>query len=166
MKVIKFLVNQKMRFKKKLIISLALTIIVLVCILFASPLQAKDTSGGYGYKEPKGTVVYRTIFARPWESIEQFEQWYYDQPLLQTFIMPSGAFVVDCDDYAVRLQREALRQGYSVSCQLVENGKLFEVRVTDILEPHMGNLVIIGNSIYYVEPLPRELEIVRVCDKD
>jgi len=31
---------------------------------------------------------------------------------------------------------------------------------------HMGNLVIIGNDIYYVEPQPDDFKIVWLCNKD
>ncbi len=53
---------------------------------------------------------------------------------------PSGKY--DCDDYALQLQRRAAESGFLMSVTIIEReGK-----------PHMINLCVIGNNIYYIEP--------------
>ena len=53
----------------------------------------------------------------------------------------------DCDDFAYRLQKSALAQGYLMSTEIiVENG-----------EQHMINSTIIGNNIYFIEPRTDEV---------
>jgi len=71
----------------------------------------------------------------------------------------------DCDDYAEDLQRKALEQGFLMSQHLILKGKIFGVKVTKITEPHMGNLTIIGNDIYYIESIPPH-SIARITGRD
>ena len=54
----------------------------------------------------------------------------------------------DCDDYAIQLQRRAAQSGYLISVTLVDDPQQ---------GPHMINLAIIGNDIYYVEPQTDEV---------
>ena len=58
----------------------------------------------------------------------------------------------NCVDYAMNLQTEALKDGYIMSIALVRDGQLYGVNVTNLAGGHMGNLVMIKNEIYYVEP--------------
>jgi len=71
----------------------------------------------------------------------------------------------DCDDYAEALQRKALEQGFLMSQQLVLNGRVYGRKVSEYTEPHMGNLTVIGNSIYYIESVPPH-NIVRITSRD
>jgi hypothetical protein len=73
---------------------------------------------------------------------------------------------VDCDDYAMRLQQQAYEDGYMVSVQLIFNGYLDDVRVSDVMGAHMGNLVIIGNNIYWIEPQQAHVKIVFITYLD
>jgi len=109
-------------------------------------------------------IIYRNLYSRDWASVEEFKGWYEAQDF--RILFPSGAYTVDCDDYAVRLQREALKQGYSVSQALVLRGKYYEVKVTKGRAGHAGNLVLIDNSYYYVEPHPERFSMVWLCDRD
>ncbi len=77
-----------------------------------------------------------------------------------------GNQAADCDDYASRLQLEAFKDGYILSVQLVENGRLSGKNVSNFLELHMGNLAMIGNTIYFIEPQPKYFRVVYVCDRD
>lgn len=78
---------------------------------------------------------------------------------------PGATPQYDCDDYAEALQKKALEQGYLMSQQLVANGSLFGVRVTQWTEPHMGNLTMVGDDIYYVESIPPH-KVVRIVSRD
>ena len=73
-------------------------------------------------------------------------------------------FSYDCDDYARALRRRALEQGFLMSLQLVSDGEIFGVKVSDFAGPHMGNLSMIGNDIYYIEPSTDEFCLVTAVD--
>jgi FtsZ-binding cell division protein ZapB len=77
-----------------------------------------------------------------------------------------GNKVADCDDYASRLQLEAFKDGYLLSVQLIKNGLLYDKNVSNYVEAHMGNLAMIGNEIYFIEPQPDFFRIVFVCNRD
>lgn len=109
-------------------------------------------------------IKYRNIFPRQFESIEQFEEWYGAQEFKPLF--PSGAYQVDCNDYAGRLQRVALQQGYPVSQALVLDGRYYGIRVSGERDGHTGNLVLIGNTYYYIEPEPEKFKVVELVEKD
>ena len=53
----------------------------------------------------------------------------------------------DCDDYALELQRRASKDGYLMSVTIIEKDD----------QPHMINLVTIGNDVYYIEPQTDEV---------
>lgn len=107
-------------------------------------------------------IKHRDISVRQWEDLEQFKEWVQANLVSLT---PMGNYKLDCDDYAMRLQEKALAQGYPLSCHLVVNGHILGKKVSDGYL-HMGNLVIIGNDIYYVEPQPDDFKIVWLCNKD
>lgn len=113
---------------------------------------------------PVEKIVYEDRVIREFESSGQLAEWARNTI---TYLMPSGVYEVDCDDYATRLQRKAMQEGYKLSVQLIEDGKLLEVDVSSQPDIHMGNLAIIGNSIYYVEPLPGDnFTVIKVCNRD
>jgi hypothetical protein len=96
-------------------------------------------------------------------SVEELDSWCKVHIIT---IFSVGNHQADCDDYAMRLQREAYKDGYFVSCQLIENGSLYGVNVSDYKNNHMGNLAIVKNNIYYIEPLPKQYKITYVCHRD
>lgn len=53
----------------------------------------------------------------------------------------------DCDDFALDLQEQASKDGYMMSVTIIEKDGL----------PHMINLAVIGNEIYYIEPQTDEV---------
>lgn len=109
-------------------------------------------------------VKYHHITAREWESVEQFTEWYEEQEF--TTLMPSPVYKVDCDDYSEWLQRVALQQGYPVSEALAKGGLYYGVLVNKHSDSHAGNLVLIGNVYYWVEPQPNMFVIKKICNKD
>ena len=110
------------------------------------------------------TVQWRNIYGREFDGVENFKEWYYAQNFTPLF--PSGAYNVDCDDYAQRLQITALRQGYPVSVALIKAGKYYDVDVSPIKEGHVGNLVNISGTYYYIDVDGNELNIIKVVDRD
>jgi len=109
-------------------------------------------------------ITYRNIYARNWESVEQFKEWYGAQHF--TVLMDSPYYEVDCDDYSEWVQRKALQQGYSVSEAIAKNKLYAGVRVTKISGLHAGNLVMIDGVYYWVEPQPDMFYIKRLFDRD
>ena len=109
-------------------------------------------------------VVYRDIYTRQWESVEQFKDWYYSQNF--TLLMPSGASTVDCDDYATWVQDRAMRQGYPVSEALAWQHYYSGVYVTEKTGRHDGCLVLIGNTYWWFEPQVDEFQMVEICKRD
>jgi len=92
-------------------------------------------------------IEYIPTTYRTWETVEEFRAWFrkYNK----------GKVDGDCDDYAERLQRIALEQGYAVSIALVdEYGLYYGVKVRDATTGHAGCLVDIKGQYYYVEPYP------------
>lgn len=73
----------------------------------------------------------------------------------------------DCDDYAVRLQEEALRDGYIISFEVIhseEYNDLFKQKRIPRGATHAINSVIIGNEVYYIEPQTNEIVFAAYID--
>ena len=109
--------------------------------------------------EIKEVPVY--LPCREFESLTEFTAW-ADDKLAVLWPVEEN----DCDDYAERFQVLAASDGYLLSCQLVENGRIFGVVVSNSHEPHMGNLAIIKNAIYFIESEPTHYRIIRICVRD
>ena len=96
---------------------------------------------------------------RNFTDLEELKQWIANRNKVTTFRFQSTENPVDCDDYAFELQQEALADGYLMSFQIIEPdtyNSLFENK----LPPetlHAINLVLIGNSAYYIEPQTGEV---------
>jgi len=80
-------------------------------------------------------------------------------------VNPKSTSQYDCDDYAEDLQIKALEQGFLMSQQLLMNGQIYGIKVSEYTEPHMGNLTVIGNNIYYIESMPPH-NVVRITSRD
>ncbi len=87
------------------------------------------------------------------ESLEALETWanttYWSLKLKEKDRM------WDCDDYAAAFQEWAINQGYWMSITPVYLGDVWGVNVfpKNLQFPyHMGNMTMIGNDIYYIEP--------------
>lgn len=105
-------------------------------------------------------VEWRQIYPRQFDSVEQFEAWYLEQGF-------SLLWNKDCNDYARKLQTTALKQGYSISQALVWNGKYYRgIKVSNISLGHTGNLVLINNTYYWIEPQPNKFEVIEICRRD
>jgi len=73
----------------------------------------------------------------------------------------------DCDDYALRLQDKALRDGYMMSFEVVhprEYNELFQQGRIPDGTIHAINSAIIGNGVYYIEPKTHEIVFVAYID--
>lgn len=73
----------------------------------------------------------------------------------------------DCDDYALMLQEKALQDGYMMSFEIIHSGEyrdLFQRGQIPDDTIHAVNLVIIGNEVYYIEPVNHEIVLVACLD--
>lgn len=112
---------------------------------------------------------------REFEDLTELKGWFEENTLPIVLIAGKDGSVdfhnskstsqYDCDDYAEDLQRKALEQGFLMSQQLILNGKIFGVKVSKITGPHMGNLTVIGNDIYYIESIPPH-SVARIASRD
>ena len=95
------------------------------------------------------------------ESPEQFNQWYASKAGIMLSLAFNSGNVTDydgnsvCSDYAFILSDLAARDGYRMDAVPVVNGYIANgLYVTSIMNYHCGNLIVIGNSWYYLEPNP------------
>ncbi len=131
--------------------------------------NARRPGDGAPAETPAGQVTTAPATFREFSSPEELAAWakhtvesYKEQDKIMPPIAPKliSTSVWDCDDYSERLQRKALSDGYLISIQLITNGSLLGARVTNYVSDHMGNLTIIGNNMYYIEPLDGHVALV------
>lgn len=73
----------------------------------------------------------------------------------------------DCEDYAIRLQERALRDGYIISFEVIRSAEynaLFKQKRIPNGAIHAINSVILGNEVYYIEPQTQEIVFVAYLD--
>ncbi len=127
--------------------------------------------------EPVERVVVKRIETpkplRHFENLDELEQW-----LGNTRVLDIRFDVVkketnqlikrfDCDDYAIRLQEKALRDGYIMSFEVIHSGEynaLFKQKRILNGAIHAINSVILGNEVYYIEPQTHEIVFVAYID--
>lgn len=144
-----------------------------------APAATVETAGTDGLFEKRAVAVVPEETARPplreFASVAELRAWCernlaviltVGQDGTVDLLEPTPNSGSDCDDYAERLQRLAISDGYLMSVQLVQGGCLFGVEVTPEKGCHMGNLAIAGNGVYFIEPQPGMFRIVKVCDRD
>ena len=107
------------------------------------------------------TVVYQSLKEFP--SKEALDAWCRENIAV---LMCDDATQADCDDYAEYLQRKAVEDGYLLSVCPVMDGMVYGAKVTDIPGAHMGNMAMVGNEIYYIEPQPGEYRTLFVTFRD
>jgi len=102
----------------------------------------------------KEVVIEKPIEQIEFSSKEELEKWLAEDDTeknIYFFVRADGTEVssdeYDCDDYALDLQKRALKDGYLMSASVVEKGD----------QLHMINLVTIGNDVYYIEPQTDEV---------
>jgi hypothetical protein len=105
------------------------------------------------------------------ESVEQMTDWYDNNDYLEITMIDNELSLQgklddrnDCDDQAMRLRDRAARDGYDLDLQVVYRGKLMNIRVTSITEPHMGCITIVGNDVWYLDVMNDKP--VKVCELD
>jgi len=93
---------------------------------------------------------------RNFNDLEELKQWLVAVGMNTTtvyFQLPGAT--VDCDDYALDLQRKALADGYILSFEVIDRSEynvVFKSELPPSQSLHAINLAIIGNNAYYIEP--------------
>ncbi|MFC1861807.1 response regulator [Chloroflexota bacterium] len=97
----------------------------------------------------KEVTVEKPIEQSEFSSKEELEKWLAEDDADKTvyfFVKADGTGAssdkYDCDDYALDLQKRALKDGYLMSTSIIEKED----------QLHMINLATIGNDVYYIEP--------------
>jgi len=97
---------------------------------------------------------------RNFNNLEELEQWLEGRKNVTTVRFQSPDVIVDCDDYALELQHEALADGYLISLEIIDTSEyngLFKNSELPSNSLHAINLAIIGNNAYYIEPQTGEV---------
>jgi hypothetical protein len=97
----------------------------------------------------------------------ELQQWLEERNKTATIYFQRGDAVIDCDDFAMELQKEALADGYIISFEIIsvnEYNHLFSIPLPESQSLHAINLSIIGNDVYYIEPQTGEIAHVSFLD--
>ena len=98
---------------------------------------------------------------RNFNDLQELKQWLVAVSTSTTTVylqLPDAT--VDCDDYALDLQRKALADGYILSFEVIDRSEYNAVFKSDLPPSqslHAINLAIIGNNAYYIEPQTDEV---------
>lgn len=97
----------------------------------------------------------------------ELEQWLEKRNQSASIRFQQNDAVVDCDDFAIELQKEALTDGFIISFEIIccdEYNELFNTRLAEGQSLHAINLSIIGNDVYYIEPQTSEIVCAAYLD--
>ncbi len=100
-------------------------------------------------------------------SLQELETWLKAQMEICVVRFGSPEKVVDCDDYAIEMQKRALADGYLISLQVIDTGmynRMFVGKIPESHNLHAVNLAVIGNDVFFFEP--QNGEIARVAHLD
>ncbi len=122
------------------------------------------------WKEPEKEVIYLEaepiidtvevvvevpVELRNFESTEELEEWLEDNHIDYAIMLYMGGKKFDCDDYALRLIKDAKADGFQLWFQVLPpNYKRPDTRerITKSDEAHALCSAIIGNGLYFIEP--------------
>jgi hypothetical protein len=113
------------------------------------------------------TVQRIPVEIRNFANLENLRQWMESRKDVTTIHFQSSDTIIDCDDYALELQQEALADGYVMSFQIIESDKYNSLFESSKLRPntlHAINLVLIDNSAHYIEPQTGEIVLAAYLD--
>lgn len=133
-------------------------------------------TGGIEHEPVERAILNRVEDPRPlrnFQDLEELERWLenIEMPDISSDVadkeINQGIKSFDCDDYALKLQIKALRDGYIVSFEIIrssEYSELFKQGQIPDGTIHAINSVIIGNKVYYIEPKTNEIVFVAYLD--
>jgi hypothetical protein len=148
-----------------------LTVYILGCLNHHERLIEKVV-----YEPVEKVIVKRVETPKPlihFQNIDELERWLGNIGVIDIHFNvvdeKTGQHIgkFDCEDYAVRLQTEALRDGYLMSFEVIhpmEYNALFKQKRIPNNDIHAINSVITGNELYYIEPQTHEIVFVACLD--
>ena len=104
---------------------------------------------------------------RNFYTLDELKNWLALNAASVSVYLQSPDREIDCDDYALELQRRALSDGFIISCVIVsedEYNALFRAPLPTGSTLHAVNLAVIANSVYYIEPQTAEVVFVANLD--
>jgi len=117
-------------------------------------------------EKPVTTIKYiecvssEPVELRNFYDLDELKLWLANSESMTTVHLQSPDAAMDCDDYALALQQRALRDGFIMSFEIIDKDEynaLFGNPLPSGQSLHAINLVIIGNSAYYIEPQTNEI---------
>lgn len=111
-------------------------------------------------KEYVDVIRHVPVEFRNFTNHAELEQWLEEKTQLTSIRFQQNDSVIDCDDFAIELQQEALADGYIISFEIISGGEydeLFSIPLPAGQSLHAINLSIIGNDVYYIEPQTGEI---------
>ncbi len=125
-----------------------LLLAILLAVLLVTMMGALPT-----YAESPYAAYYT------WDNIDEFIDWYHSENF--TIIMSVGDRPANCVDYAMMVQRAAMKDGKLVSVALDGGaGTYYDQWVS--YPYHAGNLVLVPGGAYWIEPRPDKFRVVRL----
>jgi len=128
------------------------------------------------YKPVETTVIQRIKTPTPlsrFQNLDELKQWLGNIGVLDIRFdvvdeeISQRVQRFDCDDYAIRLQEKAMRDGYMMSFEVIhpiEYNALFKEKRIPDGAIHAVNSVILRNKVYYIEPQTREVVFAAYLD--
>ncbi len=107
------------------------------------------------------------VECRNFYSLDELKNWLALNVISASVYLQSPGVEIDCDDYALELQRRALSDGFIISFEIVserEYDGLFNKPLPTGSSLHAINLAVIDNGIYYIEPQTAEVIFVANLD--
>ena len=111
-------------------------------------------------------------------SVEEAQSWVDENNLPKVLVADSNGVIYfndykgdsryDCDDAATDFEDLALAAGLKITQIPVVNGRIWGVKVTDIMGNHVGNWTKINGIYYYIESSPSEnsFKLVKIMSAD
>jgi len=118
-------------------------------------------------KEYVDVIRHVPVEFRNFTNRTELEQWLQEINQLTSIRFQQKDAVIDCDDFAIELQQEALADGFILSFEIIsgsEYNELFSTQLPARQSLHAINLSIIGNDVYYIEPQTGEIVLAAYLD--
>ena len=111
-------------------------------------------------KEYVNVIRHIPVEFRNFTNRTELQQWLEERNQLTSIHFERKDTVIDCDDFAIELQKKALADGFILSFEIIngsEYNELFSTSLPARQSLHAINLSIIGNDVYYIEPQTGEI---------
>ena len=130
-----------------IIVSFWIVIGLLIGMTLSSYPQVLNEMPLNGQSEP--------IEVNQFTSPEELKVWLYSNGVSEVpQIIKAGDLTItwDCDDYALKLQEDALEDGYLLNVQIFKAGTKLPMSNKVVRKAHAMNTAFIGNEVWLIEP--------------